>query len=73
MKKQVSALLNEGWEKRGVFEEPRLSEVVNNYQELGFLVQLEPYQPNDEEECLDCMAKNPEKYKTVYIKKGHTP
>jgi len=34
-------LAKEGWERRSVLSEPRLSEVVEEYKELGFEVHLE--------------------------------
>jgi hypothetical protein len=35
-------LKKEGWEKRFIIDEPRLSEMVEQYKELGFEVLLEP-------------------------------
>ena len=37
----------EGWKRRTVALEPRLSEIVELYRELGFEVRLEPLAPDD--------------------------
>ncbi len=50
-------------------EDPRLSEAVEVYKETGFEVHLEPFHPEEEKTCLQCMKISPEKYKTIYIRK----
>lgn len=40
-------LAQKGWERRSVLSEPRLSEAVREYRELGFEVRLEPAQSGD--------------------------
>ncbi len=59
------------WIKRNVVEEPRLSELVDLYKELGFEVKLESYQPGCDmpEDCNSCMMENLEKYKVIYTRK----
>ena len=42
-------LVNEGWERQSVLSEPRLSEAVEMYKELGFEVRVEPV----DGECMD--------------------
>lgn len=44
-------LTSQGWEKRTTYDEPRLSEMVELYRELGFEVHLEPLNPAEELEC----------------------
>ncbi|MHC4549247.1 MAG: hypothetical protein ACYTEZ_10770 [Planctomycetota bacterium] len=48
----------EGWERRTVAQEPRLSEIVALYEELGFEVRLEPLDLDDphclEQRCTLC-------------------
>ena len=55
--------MEEGWKRRMVASEPRLSEVKDMYESLGFEVRLEPVGPDDpywdEEECTACL-ENPE-------------
>ena len=58
-------LKKEGWEKRFTIDEPRLSEMLEQYKELGFEVLLEPVDLSSEE-CTSCMAADPKRYKTIY-------
>ncbi len=48
----------EDWKRRMVASEPRLSEIVEMYESMGFEVRLEPVDPDDpglaEEECTLC-------------------
>jgi len=63
-------LRKEGWEKRFTIDEPRLSEMVEQYKELGFEVLLEPVDTSSEE-CTTCF-KNPafgQRYKTIYTRR----
>ena len=55
----------QGWEKRFTIDEPRLSEMVEQYKELGFEVLLEPVDLSSEE-CTSCIAVDPKRYKTIY-------
>ena len=62
-------LIKEGWEKRFAADEPRLSEMVDQYKELGFEVLLEPSDPLSEE-CTACI-KDPgfgDRCKTIYTR-----
>ncbi|MCX7965612.1 MAG: hypothetical protein N2596_03185 [Syntrophorhabdaceae bacterium] len=69
----------QGWEKRFIACEPRLSEIVELYKEIGFEVLLEPLPSEDEineEECSDkdctvCFQVNREKYKIIYTRQRH--
>lgn len=58
-----------GWVKQTTYDEPRLSEIVEAYEEMGFEVLLEPFDPDAEEGCSACMRAQPGKYKTVYTRK----
>lgn len=58
-----------GWENRGTFDEPRLSEIVEMYEETGFEVRQEDFDPDCEEGCVACMRLEPRRYKTIYIRK----
>lgn len=65
-------LLREGWEQQGVYDEPRLSELIETYEEIGFEVLLQPFQPLDPFDgpgCTACMEASPERYKTVYTRR----
>lgn len=62
-------LKRQGWEKRFTIDEPRLSEMAEQYKELGFEVLLEPFEPSSEE-CTTCL-KDPlssRLYKTIYTR-----
>lgn len=58
----------QGWEKRFTMDEPRLSEMAKQYEELGFEVLLEPVDLSSED-CTCCFAGNPNRYKTLYTRK----
>ena len=61
-------LRGEGWVKRTTYDEPRLSEISEMYRELGYEVHLEPFVPDEESDCTECMRSQPEKYMTVYTR-----
>ena len=58
-----------GWERQATYDEPRLSEMAEVYEEIGLEVHLEPFDPDEEPGCTDCMAAMPQKYKTIYTRK----
>ena len=62
-------LIRQGWERQSTYDEPRLSEMVDTYREIGLEVHLEPFDPNQETGCASCMAAMPENYKTIYTRK----
>ncbi|MCA1906017.1 MAG: hypothetical protein LDL11_05445 [Desulfarculus sp.] len=52
-------LLAQGWVKQFTADEPRLSEAVEEYRELGFEVHLEPLDPTacaTADGCAACLA-----------------
>jgi len=61
-------LKKEGWMKRFTMDEPRLSEAVEQYKELGFEVLLEPVDTSSEE-CTTCLITFIDRYKTIYTRK----
>lgn len=60
-------LKKEGWEKRFTMDEPRLSEMAAQYEELGFEVLLEPVDLSSEE-CTSCFTGDLNRYKTLYTR-----
>ena len=62
-------LIGDGWEKQATYDDPRLSEMVDMYQEIGFDVHLEPFNAANEEGCTSCMALFPDQFKTIYTRK----
>jgi len=63
------ALALQGWERQATYDEPRLSEIAEAYEEIGLEVHLEPFHPDEEPGCTGCMAMMPEQYKTIYTRK----
>ncbi len=59
----------QGWQRQATYDEPRLSEMAEIYEELGLEVHLEPFHPDEEPGCAACMASMPEQYKTIYTRK----
>ncbi len=49
-KSRITTLEKEGWTRRFVTDEPRLSEAVEVYKQAGFEVCLQSF-PSDESEC----------------------
>lgn len=66
--KKEEALEAEGWKRMATYSEPRLSEMVEEYRELGFEVRIEEVDP-DSEECTECIELEPESTKTIYVRK----
>jgi len=63
-------LEKDGWIKRTTIDEPRLSEIILEYELLGYEVHLEPVKLEDlDEECRRCYENNIDKTKTVYVRK----
>jgi hypothetical protein len=61
-------LKKQGWEKRFTIDEPRLSEMVDQYKELEFEVLLEPADTTSEE-CTICLTAFADRYKTIYTRR----
>ncbi len=74
MTKREEELLDLGWEKRFIADEPRLSEMKEMYESIGFDVLLEPMPARDdlagcaEEGCTACLDLDPGRYKTIYTR-----
>lgn len=66
--KTAEMLLAEGWNRGCVYDDPRLSEVIEMYQELGFEVTLLPVSSSDAE-CTECMLKEPGRFWVLYTRK----
>ena len=61
-------LEKQGWVRQTTYDEPRLSEITEMYREMGLDVHMEPFNPDDEPECSECMKAQPDRYKTVYTR-----
>jgi hypothetical protein len=61
--------LGDGWVKQTTHDEPRLSEVVQAYRELGREVHLEPWAPGTGPACCSvCLDAQPGRYFTVFTR-----
>ena len=49
----------EGWELQSVLSEPRLSEAVELYEQIGYEVKVLPFDPKEEgcTECTECFKE----------------
>jgi hypothetical protein len=82
-KSRIEMLRQEGWQRQFVANEPRLSEAVKLYREVGFDVLLEPLpekgecescsgEDEDEKECRICFEGFEDQYKIIYTRpKNH--
>jgi tRNA(Ile)-lysidine synthase TilS/MesJ len=70
--KTEAELLAEGWKRCFVADEPRLSEAVETYRELGYDVVLLPVPPDDGE-CTECMRQAPERFRVIYTRRAGAP
>jgi hypothetical protein len=66
-------LMQQGWQKQVMYDEPRLSELAEMYRQIGFEVHLEPFIADDEAGCAECMKIAPERYKTIYTRQKSWP
>ena len=62
-------LIQQGWQKQAIYDDPRLSEMVDMYKEIGLDVHLEPFNAANEEGCTGCMQLLPDMFKTIYTRK----
>ncbi len=78
--KREDELIKEGWTRRFVASEPRLSEAVELYQSMGYEVHLEPLPIVDRDsadkesaECRACFKGFEDQYKIIYTRpKGNS-
>ena len=59
----------DGWEARYFGDEPRLSEQVELYKELGFKVRLEPLKPEMCDGCVECFKDSMKPFSILYVRK----
>ncbi len=58
-----------GWRRMSTIDEPRLSELVELYQESGFEVLLRPVTREElGDACAECMLAQSERYRTIYVR-----
>jgi hypothetical protein len=77
--KREDELIQAGWERRFIACEPRLSEMVEMYKEIGLKVHLEPLPTKEEtgkegtKDCTDsgctvCFDADKERYRIIFTK-----
>ena len=77
--KREDELIKAGWERRFIACEPRLSEMVEMYEEIGLKVHLEPLPAKEEMEtegtnacadsgCTVCFDLDRERYRIIFTK-----
>jgi hypothetical protein len=62
-------LIKEGWQKQATYDDPRLSEMAEMYQEIGLEIHLEPFNAENETGCTGCMQLMPDLFKTIYTRR----
>lgn len=78
MTKREEELLNSGWERRFIASEPRLSEMVEMYKEIGFEVHLEPLPSKEELDvqgcedsgCTVCFNMDRDRYRIIFTRQA---
>jgi hypothetical protein len=59
----------DGWQRRTTTDEPRLSELRELYEELGFEVVLRPVSASElGAGCSTCLLADPDRYRTIYTR-----
>ena len=59
-------MADERWERLGIYDEPRLSELIQLYEEIGLKVRTEPVEPLAEPGCTECIKTAPECFRVLY-------
>jgi hypothetical protein len=62
-------LIKKGWQKQATYDNPRLSEMVAMYEEIGHEVHLEPFNAENETGCTGCMQLMSDLFKTIYTRR----
>jgi hypothetical protein len=62
-------LEKDGWTRQFMAGEPRLSDAVMDYEEMGFEVRLEPVDPHEMiGECSSCLGAAGDRYRVIYTR-----
>ena len=57
-----------GWNRCFIADEPRLSEAVETYRDIGFEVLVVPVRADDAA-CTECMRARPDAFRVIYVRK----
>jgi len=72
--KSEETLIAEGWTRQFNASEPRLSEALELYEEMGLEVHLEPVVVDpDSGECQKCFEDEPDRYKIIWTRPKGEP
>jgi hypothetical protein len=63
-----AGLEKEGWTKRSILDEPRLSEAAETYLALGFEVRLVPVDTDSITGCTTCLEGDIGNYRIIFTK-----
>ncbi len=70
-KEKEEELKKEGWIRQFVTDEPRLSEAVDLYRELGYEIHLEDATMDEVNQiCANCLPADCRNYKIIFIRKS---
>lgn len=75
MEKQITtgdSLVQQGWTKKGIYDEPRLSEIMTLCTDIGLEVRKVPFDPAHETQCTACLQASAERFFTVYTRRRET-
>jgi hypothetical protein len=64
-------LLADGWQRCFIADEPRLSDAIETYEEMGMEVALLPVD-FDDRECSECMKSDPNRYRLIFSRPRRT-
>ena len=68
---KIAELEKQGWQLQFTTDEPRLSEAVELYEELGYEVRVEPACTElPLPECTTCYERFCDRYKTIFIRRS---
>ena len=63
-------LEREGWERRSILDDPRLSEVVASYEEMGLEVVLKEFDGAKSDGCVTCLDGPTSRLMVIYTRPG---
>ena len=67
----IAELEKQGWQLQFTTDEPRLSEAVELYEELGYEVRVEPAcNELPLPECTTCYERFCDRYRTIFIRRS---
>jgi hypothetical protein len=62
--------VKDGWQRRSILDEPRLSEVAEMYRDMGLDVLVVDLVPEITKGCSTCIEEQTDSLKVIYTKSG---